>query len=75
MSLHDKSSDDPLRLGKDGKGFRLNSSKFSVDELLLIARAVNSGNTTVVLTGVANLRSDDLIRIDETGNGRVILEN
>lgn len=73
MTFHNDGSDQD-QTGKTGNGFRLNSSKFSIDELLLIARAAVNGEATVVLTGASALTSDDLMRIDEIGKGCVLLE-
>ena len=75
MALKTRTTEELMQIAAAGGGFRFNSGTRHTDDLTRIAAAAKSGDATVVLAGISDRPTADLIQIAAAGKGSVIFED
>jgi hypothetical protein len=68
-----RATNELIRIAAAGGGFRINAAR-DINDLVRIAAAAGQHGARVVIHGVGNMPTDDLIRIAAAGKGAVAFE-
>ena len=71
MTLGKRHIDDVIRIARAGAGFTIDRNDYLIEDLVRIADAASHHSASLRIENVADIDTDELIRIARAGNGCV----